>query len=302
MLTASSRSFWCRLAPLLVLPGCLVSFNDYPLEASGTEGGTTGASSGTGGDTSTGNVATGGSASAGKASTGGSSAASGGSAGEGPSGDAGDGPFVDPGEGGSGPTNTEPAPLVDDFEDGNKDILDNEGRVGSWYAGNDGQGQQNPANGMAVIPAALSQPRNGSERALHTWGGPFQSWGALIGTSLAGDGETDGPYDVSGYQGIRFYVRSGSQSPYTTRDLRFNMPTVATNAGGGCSMCNDHFGVDITLSSQWQEVEVRFSQLGQEGWGVPDLNTPNLKQVTAIQFYFVDGVSFDLWVDDIELF
>jgi hypothetical protein len=145
----------------------------------------------------------------------------------------------------------------------------------------------------------LSPPRESSLRAAHTFGGPFPTWGALIGSSLATNGSEAAAYDVSGHTGIKLWVRSGATSLYAAKQVRLNLPTPATTSGGGCSVCNDHFGVDVPLTSKWTQITVPFSSLRQTGYGMPRLFAPDLSHVMAIQLMFAKNVSFDLWVDDI---
>jgi hypothetical protein len=246
---------WYRVALLLLLPGCLVSFNDYPLEVSG--GGA-------------GQAAGGSSSSAGTAAMSGAAPMAGSSSGG----------------------------MIDDFEDGNQNILELAGRSGAWYVANDGQGTQTPAANMPVVPSLLMPARGMSTRAAHTFGGPFAQWGALIGVSLS----SDQAYDLSRFSGVRFWVRSGAFNPGAANRVRFMLPTAQTNAGGGCTVCNDHFGVFVPLTPQWTRIEVEFSELAQEGFGAPEPPSPDLTTVSAIQFIFPQGVSFDLWVDDVELY
>jgi hypothetical protein len=276
--TGYSLSPWYRVVPLVLLPGCLVSFNDYPLESTPSTGATS--SQGGGGANAGGNAPSAGNA--GRPPLGGSS-----SAGE-------------PTDGGAGPLSLVPETLIDDFEDGDAGIVEHEGRSGSWYAGNDGQGVQTPGNGMPLVPTMLGQARGDSRRAVHTSGGPFQQWGALIGTALASQGDQGVPYDVTPYDGVRFWVRSQPFGPGFTTTVRLNLPT--PNTSDACSVCGDHFGVDIPLTAQWVQHEVRFSEMDQKGWGVPQLNSHDRQNVTAIQLAFPEDVRFDLWVDDVEFF
>jgi hypothetical protein len=278
-----SLNTWYRVAPLVLLPGCLVSFNDYPLESTPGAGAST--SQGGGGASA---------GSAGRPPMGGSK-----------SGNAGDanaeaGSDSEPTEGGAGPLIALPATLIDDFEDGDAAIVEHAGRSGSWYAANDGQGMQTPAHGQSVIPTMLGQARGDSRRALHTSGGPFAQWGGLIGSDLATEGDQRLPYDVTPYDGVRFWVRSQPFGPGFTSTVRVNLPTPNTNEG--CNPCGDHFGADIPLTSQWVQHEVLFSEMDQAGWGVPQLSTHDRRNVTAIQFAFPENVRFDLWVDDVEFF
>lgn len=263
----------------LLLPGCLVSFNDYPLgELDGAAGAVAQAGTGSGG-------ARGGTE--GVLPKAGTQSKAGGSS----------------DEGGAMSTIGVAENMIDDFQDTDQAILPQQGRSGAWYAANDGLGMQTPRSDQPLVPTALPSPRGASTRAIHTFGGPFTMWGALIGTSLASDGDRGLEYDLSGYQGMRLWVRSGSTSPSSAKSVRLNLPTPGTNAGSGaCTVCNDHFGFDVPLTAQWELVDVPFSSLKQHGYGRPALAKPELAHVTSLQLGFGANVAFDLWVDDIELY
>lgn len=257
-------------ALLLALPGCLVSFNDYPLgdpQAQPVSSGGSGADGGT-------SVLLG----AGRA-TGGSSAVAG------------------------APVAALVSRLVvDDFEDGNAAILEQEGRSGAWYVANDGRAMQTPRQGMLLLPSPLNPPRGGSAHGAHTFGGPFPSWGALIGIPFASRANEQVAYDLSGYEGVRLWVRSGTMAPGAANKVRFNLRTPATVVGGPCTLCSDHFGADVPLTSQWVHIDLPFASLKQVGFGQPTLTTPDLAHAMGIDLLFVTGVSFDLWIDDVELY
>lgn len=275
-------SSWLRIVPLLALPSCVVSFHDYPLGELEGESGGSAANAGKGGLGSAGDSVL---PIGGNASNGGSSSTEAGSS-----------------EGGNAGATLFGASVIDDFEDGDEQILPLEGRSGSWYIGNDGQGMQTPKGDSLVKPSLLEPARTGSTRGAHTFGGPFQVWGALIGTSLGyGDGKAL-PYDLSRYSGIRLWVRSGSMAPNAAKSVRLNLPMVGTNPGGGCTACSDHFGADIPLTSKWEQVEVPFSSLKQMGYGAPKLPGPDLQHVVSLQLAFPKGVAFDLWIDDVVLY
>jgi hypothetical protein len=254
--------------PLLLLPGCLVSFNDYPL------GDIEGSASGN---------AQGGTPAIFPAA---------GSQSQGAAGGAGD-------EGGASsiaPVKREN--LIDDFEDADAAIIEQQGRVGSWYVGNDGMGLQTPRADQPVVPSLLQPARGESRRAAHTFGGPFGGWGALLGTAFG-----PGAYDLSAYSGLRLWVRSGATSGSAAQSVRLNLPMPGTNSGGGsCTVCSDHYGAEIALTSQWEQVSVPFSSLKQRGYGRPLLAEPDLDHVTSLQLSFAGGVAFDLWLDDVELY
>lgn len=192
--------------------------------------------------------------------------------------------------------------MIDDFEDGDSAILVQQGRSGSWYAANDGQGMQTPRNGLPLTPSLLETPRGTSQYGARTFGGPFASWGALIGTTFASTGNSAVPYDVSAHQGLRFWVRYGGAFPNPTKQVRLGLRTPGTITGGGCTVCGDHFGTEIPLTAQWVKFEVPFATLRQIGYGRPLLNIPDLKHALGMELLFPVNVTFDLWIDDVELY
>jgi Carbohydrate binding domain (family 11) len=301
----------------LLLPSCLVSFKDYPLgaldNAGGDEGGSmpsAGANTG-GASTSSGGVQGGGASSGGSPAGTSMGAAAGTAAASGTGGtaDGGAAPEALGGASGTGAAGAPPVvpaePLVDDFEDGDAALPQREGRSGSWYAANDGSfgGMQIPANGADVVPALLSPKRGESARGLHTQGGPFATWGAMIGTAFATSGDEPVPYDLSRYQGLKIWLRASASNPYATKKVRLNLPTTETTEGAGnCTTCDDHFGLDITLTTQWAQIDVPFASLKQRGFGRPTTTKLDLTQALGVELLFGANVSFDLWVDDVELY
>lgn len=275
MLRLAPSSVWLGSLVLLTLPGCLVSFNDYPLGDPQLEPAVTAGRAGAAGSAS--------SLSSAGSSTGGSSA--GGSS-------AGGAPDM-PGE----PNSL----LIDDFEDGDAAILEQQGRSGSWYAANDGRGMQTPPNNAALVPSPLMPARGKSTRGVHTFGGPFSTWGALIGTVFASNDAAGVPYDLSDYRGLRLWVRSGAAGP-AAKQVRLNLRTPATVLGEGCTVCSDHFGVEIPLTAKWAQIDVPFSTLKQVGYGQPKLAAVDLTRALGIELLFPPNVTFDLWVDDVELY
>lgn len=280
---------------MLALPGCLVSFNDYPLgdpsadEPMTLKGGAAGSGSvlPNAGSTLGGTAATAGSSATSGSASGGSSTAGNDGGGEGGSAD-------------TTPTGNEL--LVDDFQDTDAQILESQGRSGAWYVANDGRGQQTPRAGVPLVPAQLMPARGASTRGAHTFGGPFSTWGALVGTALAAEGDQGVAYDLSGHTGLRVWVRTGSLAPGAAKAVRLSVRTPATVMGGGCTICGDHFGADIPLTAQWVQISVPFASLAQSGYGRPVLTKPDLTQALGVEFLFPVNVSFDLWLDDIELY
>ena len=273
-----------------------MSFQDYPL---GDPEGAPAASSGKAGASGVGGASGhGGVSSAGGSGALTSGASTGGSAKAGDTNDAGG-----PESGSGGVTMVVPNQLmVDDFEDGNQNILERQGRSGAWYSANDGQGTQTPRAGVPLMPTLLEPARDASTHGAHTYGGPFATWGALVGTALALAGNNFIAYDLSGYQGVRFWVRSGGMVANPAKQVRFSLRTPATITGGGCTVCGDHFGAAVPLTSKWEQVDLPLATLKQSGYGRPVLPSPDLKHAMGIELLFPANVSFDLWIDDIELY
>jgi hypothetical protein len=256
---------WFRALALLALPSCFVSFNDYPL---GDPKPGAGSDAGRGG----------------AANSGGALATAGTS-----------------NEGGR-PEVLGTTQLIDDFEDGDAAIVELQGRSGVWYVANDGRGMQTPPHGTNLTPSSLVPARGKSMRGAHTLGGPFSTWGALIGTVFDANASSGVAYDLSGYQGLRLWVRSGATSAAAAKQVRLNLRTPPTVMGGGCTACSDHFGAEIPLTAQWTQISVPFATLKQMGYGRPVLSSADLTQALGIELLFPVNVSFDLWVDDVELY
>jgi Carbohydrate binding domain (family 11) len=107
---------------------------------------------------------------------------------------------------------------------------------------------------------------------------------------------------LSGYQGLRLWVRSGATSAVAAKQVRLNLRTPGTVMGGTCTACSDHFGVEIPLTSKWTQVDVPFATLKQMGYGRPMLASADLTRALGIELLFPVNVSFDLWLDDVELY
>ena len=179
--------------------------------------------------------------------------------------------------------------LIDDFEDGDGWIAELDGRTGPWFVFNDGTGSQTPSGTFA--PAT---PGRSSNYAARTTGSGFTSWGAGIGFELNGDGSTKDVYDAGHTLGVTFWARAESAV-----NVRFGVADVNTDPEGGvCSNCFDHFGIDIGLTTSWQQYTFTWGQLQQQGWG-DQFGVIDPTQLYVMQFQVGPNVSFDVWLDDI---
>jgi hypothetical protein len=207
------------------------------------------------------------------------------------------------GSGGSGVTS-----LIDDMEDGDHRILNVSGRTGYWSAGNDGYGVQTPSPTDTFLPVVTSPARSGSLYAMHTSGSGFIAWGAVVkidfnnpASGLGGGIGSPGLHDISIYSGLSFWARGSGTLRVEVRTTA----TVGTAEGGSCtSLCGDHFGSNITLSSSWGLQSVSFAEIRQRNFGTPA--TFVAANTIGIQFLPMSGTataaSFDYGIDDVSFY
>ncbi len=204
-----------------------------------------------------------------------------------------------PGQPADGTPVEEPGPneaLLDDFEDGDSAIFDVAGRAGHWGTYNDGTGTQSPAPGSAVTPEAGGA--NSTAYAVHTSGSGFSEWGGGLTVDLNNSG-TRAAYDASAYGGITFYARGSG-------NMRVELVTTAIAEpadGGNCAAdCYDSHGKAITISADWEQHTIFFSEVDQEGWGAAADFDPS--QILGINFKMTKPdeatpADFDVWLDEL---
>ena len=218
--------------------------------------------------------------------------------------------------------------LISDFEDGTGAVLQAAGRNGAWYGYNDQSAtcMEDPAQGAMNAPAtALETARCGSHYAFRMKGDGCTTWGAGIGTDLAAPLPSDGGatdaaaggatprknrYDLSSYQAITFWGRTGTGS---STPVHFKLPMLADTKiadGGLCSLseigtdkCSDDWGRFLTFTTDWKMFTVALvassTGLSTETWG--KTFPLDLTDIVAIQFQVGAGSPFDIWIDDVRL-
>ena len=202
--------------------------------------------------------------------------------------------------------------VIDDMEDMNEDISMVEGRVGTWYSYNDmtAAGVQTlPLDPNGTIPfpmSAIMLPRGTSQWAAHTAGMGFTTWGAGFGFDLNTILGAKSGYDASKYTGVHFYAKMGASA---SAAIRFLIGDVNTAPEGGIchpsgadANCSDHFGQDLTLTTDWQEFTIAFTAMTQEGWAMQTLPSIDKSKLYYIHFQARPTVNFDIWVDDIAFY
>lgn len=184
--------------------------------------------------------------------------------------------------------------LIDDFEDGNTKLAEAAGRNGYWFKSADPDGSEFKPDELAIVDGGPDHPG----KVLHVSGTTSsapKAWGVLVGANFGGDKV----YDASKYVGISFKAKVGDGG---TPSVRFKIGDINTHPDMGvCTACWNHFGKDMSFTTEWKEYKVLFNQARQEPyWGAPrpDSITPNA--LYSFDFTVKPSQKFDLWVDDIQ--
>ena len=183
---------------------------------------------------------------------------------------------------------------IDDLEDANNQITKSSGRDGYWWSAADPKGSK--------IEMQTTEPgAGGSELAMHITGTTVpgkpeeDSWGVQLGVNFVSQGMF---YDASKYAGIAFKAKVG---PNSTRKARFKIADINTHKDAGiCTACWNHFGKDLTLTTEWKEYQVTFAAADQEpGWGDPRPAAVTPSKLIALNWQVGPGQSYDIWIDDV---
>jgi hypothetical protein len=192
--------------------------------------------------------------------------------------------------------------LIDDCEDRNNRIENHEGRNGYWSTFDEDAGcTLSPTKADTVMFMSQASAGTGTGKyALHfvSSGGPDG-----CGVNLEFTSPKDA-YDASAYVGISF----GARSEGDDQQILVKISVPATDPSFGVcdpdgspdpdQQCYDHFETSVTLTSTWDEFDVRFEDLAQEGWGL-DAGQFDASQVIAIQWVARPGDA-NIWIDDVK--
>lgn len=191
--------------------------------------------------------------------------------------------------------------VLDDCDDNQNQSLVIGGRGGYWYTFSD-------MDGTDIWPTAGAK---GGTFEMTPGGAENTPYAARFkGTVSTAEGPTQGGmgmnfidpkggYDSSQYGGISFWAKAG---PGSVNTVRLKVPDANTDPDGGiCSECFNDFGMDLTLTQEWQHYIVPFGALKQlPGWGKPKKMGVDKSQLYGIQFQVNEkGKAFDIWVDQI---
>ena len=191
-----------------------------------------------------------------------------------------------------------PTMVIDDLEDGDSQILEFDGRAGTWYTYNDGTetGTQWPVPGEAFVPTPEGASDSDYCAAVEASG--FTTWGAGLGLDLnKPPGVPRREYDGSDYAGVLLFARGSGT-------LRFKVQTAGTVAiehGGTCTeACGDNHGITVELTPTWAPYILAFDEITQQGWGTPAPFDPSA--LLGLQFQASGNEDFELYIDDVEFF
>jgi hypothetical protein len=195
-------------------------------------------------------------------------------------------------------------PLLDDVNDLDPALPMVGGRIGGWYlATDDSMGTVMPAASPDMPPRPTQPGAFGSPYAMRVSGGGFTEWGVSLGMALLAPlrNAPACPYDLTRQAGLRFMLK-GTVSDMIVRVQVATVQTHQPMQGGTCmgNGCGDHYGFDVPVSNDWQEVKVDFADLTQVGWG-QELDF-NLRESLNIEFHVNPSVTFDVWIDDLSFY
>ncbi|MDF3069860.1 MAG: hypothetical protein K0R38_5461 [Polyangiaceae bacterium] len=178
-------------------------------------------------------------------------------------------------------------PLIDDFDDGNADIMAVDGRMGGWYLSTDGTGTGMPAAG-AILPIEGGKTGKG----LHLTGAGFKTWGVSLGAAVANN--LTGCYDASKFTGVTVDLK-GTGSVFVTV-----LTAAVRDAPEGQ---RNHYKKQVTLTAEWTTTTVAFGEMTQPGgWGliVPfDAKKIYGIDISPVQATAPATTDYDYWVDNL---
>jgi hypothetical protein len=191
----------------------------------------------------------------------------------------------------------DPAPLIDDFEDGNGTIAGIPRRVGYWHVTDDlTSGTRTPSGNF--LPEKGGVP--GSDYAVHVTAAGFTKWGVSLGVSLEfKEAARVCPLNASPFKGIAFQAK-GPGRVY----LQVQVPGILpTDLGGTCDPqseeCFNSHKALVKLTADWARYEVSWPELLQDAsWGKHVDFDP--KAIKGLAFTVLpDDLPTDFWLDDV---
>jgi hypothetical protein len=199
--------------------------------------------------------------------------------------------------------------VISDFEDGSNNMNPKLYGAGLGFWGTSSS-DGNVPNGNFVVAGGA----NDTKMAAHVFGILFDRGDGRYPTfALEGKFKPSGYYDLSPFQGVKFYYKCPATDRAIRRHFGFGIAsTVSTADGGVCrDQCGNDYGANLKPTNDWEEKTFAFADLKQEeGWGdsvnPPDF-TDHLKEVIYIKWEHgannkVGTYNIDYWVDEVEFY
>ena len=184
--------------------------------------------------------------------------------------------------------------LMDDFEDGDGNILPNDGRFAGWYLANNGTCTLTPAQGLILpeAPVPGATVNNASKYAMHVTATGCSGFnGPSLQTPFNLFGIAGCAYDASQYDGMYFWATGNVLQLTVAVGLTTTIPT-KYGGTGTCAQdatdkgCWDAFNTYVRLTPDWKLYSFKWSDLRQAGFGT---KTPWDAKLTASIYISVSG-------------
>jgi hypothetical protein len=188
--------------------------------------------------------------------------------------------------------------LVTDFETGTN-LARVAGRDGSWVLGKDGTATTITAQASTDCAARDRSAGHFAATGVKSWG---NNWIAMFRASV---GVVPQPYDARAYGGISFWAAFGGKNGpsfavpvgIATMDTANFSPACLVAGRDGC---NDHYRTTTPpFTHDWRRYVVRFEDMVQEGWGIPQAAMRRDQMVGFVIWPTQPVQKFDIWIDDI---
>ena len=187
-------------------------------------------------------------------------------------------------------------PMIDDLEDGDLNGLKADGRNWSWAQFDD----MTDGIQYLTVQEETDGPRQGS-KTLYIKGGGWQKSGAGVSANLVykASPRMYGYYDASIHDGIEFWIKGTGLDQLT---VSIGSPeTTSANDGGIClSSAPGHFEHLVSVSDNWSQVRIPFSQFQLKNGKLSLVADPS--RIKGIHFGFNTTVDYEVWIDDLSFF
>jgi hypothetical protein len=106
-------------------------------------------------------------------------------------------------------------------------------------------------------------------------------------------------YNAGAYKGIKFWARG--DVPIT---IKLNtVATTSPDGGGTCTgnLCNAGFspsGLDVVLTTSWQQIDLNFATAAPPAWAAPLASHPNQATLLSLQIQISADQAFNVALDD----